>query len=226
MGTEGGVWARMRARRPSGETVLLLFTIAAVVLGIGIGAGVGSSNPEVKPSPSPCPRRRSEGVQLTPRQLAAIKFPGEIFMRMLKLLILPLMYQPSCSCLPNDAGLFENELPHQQPHVPRHADGGAHGVRERRTREGRKGEVLRLLATSYYVTTTFLAVLLGIILVLAIRPGDFGKDQHNFDQDSRGCPGTQSHSPNPASHELGLQEQRRGTPSWISSGTCSFLPVG
>ena len=60
------------------ENLLLLLTIVGVLSGIGLGVGLKfglNTNPT-----------------LNARNVAYLRFPGEIFLRMLKLLILPLMF--------------------------------------------------------------------------------------------------------------------------------------
>lgn len=71
-----------------------------------------------------------------------IGFPGELFMNMLKMLILPLIVASLICALAT-------------------LDSKATGKIGRRT-------------VLYYLTTTLLAVVLGIVLVVSIRPGDSG----------------------------------------------------
>lgn len=100
---------------------LLLSTVAAVVLGIVIGVLV---------------RGHSELSNLDKFYFA---FPGEILMRMLKLVILPLIIS---SMITGVAALDSNVS-------------GKIGLR----------------AVVYYFCTTIIAVILGIVLVVSIKPG-------------------------------------------------------
>ncbi|CAO2585101.1 Excitatory amino acid transporter 3, partial [Lemmus lemmus] len=100
---------------------LLLSTVAAVVLGIIIGVLV---------------REHSELSNLDKFYFA---FPGEILMRMLKLVILPLIIS---SMITGVAALDSNVS-------------GKIGLR----------------AVLYYFCTTIIAVILGIVLVVSIKPG-------------------------------------------------------
>ena len=101
--------------------MLLILTVVAVVLGVVLGLAIKPTNPS---------------------QLAQelISFPGEIFLRALKMLILPLIVFSLM------AGLGSLDI----------KVAGAIGIR----------------TLVYYGMTTFLAVVLGLILVLTIRPGD------------------------------------------------------
>lgn len=100
---------------------LLLSTVAAVVLGIVVGVLV---------------RGHSELSNLDKFYFA---FPGEILMRMLKLVILPLIIS---SMITGVAALDSNVS-------------GKIGLR----------------AVVYYFSTTVIAVILGIVLVVSIKPG-------------------------------------------------------
>lgn len=112
------------------KDLLLVFIITGVLVGFLIGALVNE------------PVQKSSN----PREIIMyISFPGEILMRLLKMVILPLIVSSLIVAL---AVL----------------DGKAAG------RLGRR-------ALIYYFTTTILAVILGIILVVSIRPGDGKGDQ-------------------------------------------------
>ncbi|XP_036289843.1 excitatory amino acid transporter 3 isoform X11 [Pipistrellus kuhlii] len=100
---------------------LLLSTVAAVVLGIGIGVLV------------------REYSKLSNLEKFYFAFPGEILMRMLKLVILPLIVS---SMITGVAALDSNVS-------------GKIGLR----------------AVAYYFCTTLIAVILGIVLVVTIKPG-------------------------------------------------------
>lgn len=110
-----------------GENLLLLLIMIGVFLGFLVGILVNKS---VQDSKDP-----------SPKELAMyISFPGEIFLRMLKLIILPLIVS---SIIVAVAVL----------------DSKSTGKLGRR-------------AIIYYMLTTVLAVVLGIILVSSIKPGD------------------------------------------------------
>ena len=101
--------------------MLLILTVVAVLLGLFLGLVIKPANPS---------------------QLAQelISFPGEIFLRALKMLILPLIVFSLI------AGLGSLDI----------KVAGAVGIR----------------TVLYYGSTTMLAVVLGLILVLTIRPGN------------------------------------------------------
>ena len=105
---------------------LIIFILIAVVLGIVVGISIN---------------KRVQELQEPEKSLTIglLGFPGELLMRMLKMLILPLIV---CSLIVGLAGLGQQ------------ASG----------RIGRR-------ALSYYLSTTLIAVLLGVILVLIIQPG-------------------------------------------------------
>ncbi|XP_060618257.2 excitatory amino acid transporter 3 [Anolis sagrei] len=100
---------------------LLISTVVAVVLGIGLGVGV------------------REYGKLSNLDKFYFAFPGEVLMRMLKLIILPLIIS---SMITGVAAL----------------DSGVSGK-------------IGLRAVVYYFVTTVLAVILGIVLVVTIKPG-------------------------------------------------------
>lgn len=105
------------------SNLLTILTIAGVVLGgvLGFCLRAGKDN-------------------WTERQIMYVNFLGDIFLRMLKALILPLILSSLVSAIANlDLSL--------------------------------SGKIAAR-AIIYYLTTTFLAVVLGIILVTLIRPGD------------------------------------------------------
>ncbi|CDW53847.1 excitatory amino acid transporter [Trichuris trichiura] len=109
------------------EQLLLLFTVLGCILGLSLGVGL---------------RKREH--PFTPRELMYLKFPGEIFLRMLQMLILPLIISTIVS-----------------------------SIAQLNTRTA--GE-LGMYTVIYYFTTTFLAVVEGIVLVMTIRPGDWSHD--------------------------------------------------
>ncbi|XP_043833999.1 excitatory amino acid transporter 3 isoform X2 [Dromiciops gliroides] len=100
---------------------LLLSTVVAVVLGIGVGVLV------------------REYSKLSNLDKFYFAFPGEILMRMLKLIILPLIIS---SMITGVAALDSNVS-------------GKIGLR----------------AVVYYFCTTVIAVILGVVLVVSIKPG-------------------------------------------------------
>eukprot|EP00794_Sanderia_malayensis_P007941 gene7941-8796_t len=108
------------------DNLLMILIIIAVILGFGIGIGINKSVQVMK-----------EPTRTT--TLVLLGFPGEILMRMLKMLILPLIVS---SLIVGLAALDQQA-------------------------SGRLG----LRAVCYYMGTTLLAVILGIILVLVINPG-------------------------------------------------------
>lgn len=103
------------------ENLLLFVTVLAVIVGLLAGFVI------------------RENFTLKPPQKAYFGFPGELFLRMLKFLILPLM---SSSLISGIAGLSKS-----------------------------KSSQIASRAFAYYMATTFLAALLGLILVISISPG-------------------------------------------------------
>ncbi|KAI7840620.1 hypothetical protein COHA_005642 [Chlorella ohadii] len=106
---------------------LLLWTLVGVLAGVALGAAL-------KPA------------ALGPQAIALIGFPGELMLRLLKMLVLPLV---SVSMV---AGVLSL----------RHQDDGGDGQRMRR---------LAHLTAAYYVGSTLLAILVGIFLVVVVHPG-------------------------------------------------------
>ncbi|KAK6165399.1 hypothetical protein SNE40_022332 [Patella caerulea] len=111
-----------RCLQNSKENLLLVLLFFGVFFGVGMGFFV-----------------RAVASPFTPRQIMYLMFPGEILMRMLKMLILPLIV---ASLIAGIAGLDAKTC-------------------------GRMG--LRTIA--YFATTTFMAVVLGIIMATSIQPG-------------------------------------------------------
>jgi len=111
---------------------LLIFIVIAVFLGLLIGLLINNSVQKLE--------EPSKG-----NALILIGFPGEILMRMLKMLILPLIMT---SLIVGLADLDQRS-------------------------SGRLGR----RAVLYYMFTTGVAVLLGIILVVSINPGSYGGDK-------------------------------------------------
>ena len=108
--------------------LLLVLIVIGVVIGFVIGALVNG------------PVNKIDDMEEKKTVLMLIGFPGELFMNMLKMLILPLIVASIICAL---AAL----------------DAKATG------RVGRR-------ALLYYIFTTILAVILGIVLVISIRPGN------------------------------------------------------
>ncbi|XP_054717974.1 excitatory amino acid transporter 3-like [Uloborus diversus] len=113
-----------------GHNLLTVATFMGVVIGIVLGFGMKSAKTWSK------------------REVMYVNFPGELFLNMLKSLILPLII----SSLVAATGCLDRRI------------AGKIGAR----------------AVAYYIATTVLAIILGIILVMAIKPGANG----DFDVDT------------------------------------------
>ncbi|XP_002124271.2 excitatory amino acid transporter 3-like [Ciona intestinalis] len=107
------------------KNALLLATVSGVVLGIVLGIAMREAN-------------------LSQLDIAYFSFPGDILLRMLKMMILPLIV---CSLITGVATLDQKA-------------------------SGKLGA----LAVTYYMTTTLIAVIIGIVLVVTINPGRAGKE--------------------------------------------------
>ena len=118
----GAVLRRLR------KDLLLVLLIVGVFIGFAVGAAVNEPVNAIKD-----PEKKATTIML-------IGFPGELFMNMLKLLILPLIVASMITALAT-------------------LDSKATGKIGRRT-------------VIYYLGTMLIAVLLGIVLVVAIRPGE------------------------------------------------------
>ena len=111
-----------KIKRGLKKNILLILLIVSMLLGIALGAGLRFVEPK-----------------FDNRQIMYLRFPGDMLMNMLKMLILPLIVSSLIS-----------------------------GLSSLDTRaSGRMG----LRAVVYYLTTTLVAVVLGIILTLTIQPG-------------------------------------------------------
>lgn len=108
------------------ENVLLVSTIGAVFMGFLIGMTL---------------RQTNEG-QLSSDTVALLGFPGDMFLRMLKMLILPLIIASVISALASLDSTVSGKV----------------GMR----------------ACGFYMTTTVVATITGIILVTLIHPGSVG----------------------------------------------------
>lgn len=118
----GAVWRRLR------QDLLLVLIIVGVIIGFIIGAVVNTPVNNIR-----SPEWKATAIML-------IGFPGQLFMNMLKLLILPLIVASLITALAT-------------------LDSKATGKIGRRT-------------VIYYLATMLIAVLIGIILVVSIRPGE------------------------------------------------------
>ena len=113
---------KSKIRKQFKENLLLFFTVFSVVVGIILGFSIRTY------------------AKFKPNHKQLFGFPGELFLRMLKFLILPLI---SSSLISGIASL------------------GAH-----------KASNIASKTFIYYFSTTFLAVILGIVLVILIKPGE------------------------------------------------------
>uniref|UniRef100_A0A914WP40 Amino acid transporter n=1 Tax=Plectus sambesii TaxID=2011161 RepID=A0A914WP40_9BILA len=128
------------------ENLLLIMTIVGVLSGIGLGIGLKFG--------------MDRTPTLSPREVAYLRFPGEIFLRMLKMLILPLI----TSSLINSLASLDSET------------------------AGRMG----LVATIYYMSTTLIAVITGIVLVVIIKPGSYAETiKTGSSEGGESCKGTE-----------------------------------
>lgn len=110
------------------SNLLLVLIVIGVVIGFVIGALVND------------PVNKIDDMEDKKTVIMLIGFAGELFMNMLKMLILPLIVASLICALAS-------------------LDAKATG------RVGRR-------ALIYYISTTILAVILGIVLVVSIQPGD------------------------------------------------------
>lgn len=122
------------------QNLLTILMFLSVIAGIGLGLGL---------------RKLDIWNQ---RNVMYISFPGELFLRMLRCLILPLIV----SSLISAVGSLDTKL------------SGKIGVR----------------AVVYYLATTLLAIILGIILVVIIRPGKGGNDSTMGKENVKAKPST------------------------------------
>ncbi|KAL9964480.1 hypothetical protein ACROYT_G028126 [Oculina patagonica] len=134
----GAVLRRLR------KDLLLVLIILGVIIGFIVGASVNESVNAIKD-----PEKKATAIML-------IGFPGELFMSMLKLLILPLIVASLVTALAT-------------------LDSKATGRIGRRT-------------VLYYLGTMLIAVLIGIILVVAIRPGERSRPDNQGDVKSLARP--------------------------------------
>ncbi|KAL3868596.1 hypothetical protein ACJMK2_041397 [Sinanodonta woodiana] len=117
------------------NNLLIILIVTGVSIGIALGLGLRTD-----PAWTPIEKRK----------IFYLRFPGDILMSMLKMLILPLIISSIITSL---GGLDLRSS-------------GKMGVR----------------TIIYFLTTTFAAVVLGIILVLAIQPGHRGKSKNEIER--------------------------------------------
>uniref|UniRef100_A0A3B5QF89 Amino acid transporter n=1 Tax=Xiphophorus maculatus TaxID=8083 RepID=A0A3B5QF89_XIPMA len=113
------------------KNAFVLFTVGAVVVGIILGFAL-------------------RPYRMSYREVKYFSFPGEVLMRMLQMLVLPLLVS---SLITGMAALDSKAS-------------GKMGMR----------------AVIYYMTTTIIAVFVGIIIVLIIHPGKGSKDEFGKQQ--------------------------------------------
>ncbi|XP_041912786.1 excitatory amino acid transporter 4 isoform X1 [Alosa sapidissima] len=107
------------------RNAFVLFTVAAVALGVMLGFSL-------------------RPYKLSIREIKYFSFPGELLMRMLQMLVLPLII----SSLVTGISSLDSKA------------SGKMGMR----------------AVVYYMVTTFIAVFIGIVMVIIIRPGKGSRD--------------------------------------------------
>ncbi|OXA52781.1 excitatory amino acid transporter 3 [Folsomia candida] len=126
----------MKGSKVLRENLLAILTMAGVGAGVALGFGL-----------------RARESPWSPRDVLYVKYVGELFLRMLKALILPLIV----SSLVAAVGSLDLSLSRKI------------GIR----------------AIVYYMVTTIMAVVLGIILVTSIRPGRSGPPDDVVDVQAR-----------------------------------------
>ncbi len=118
------------------KNALTFATILGVVMGILLGVAL-----------------KSRVAPYSKREAMYVGFPGELFLRALKGVIIPLIVSSIICAI----GGMDMRL------------------------SGRIGG----LAICYYLSTSFLAIILGVILVLSIRPGDVGEGEDDDIKDEK-----------------------------------------
>ncbi|XP_036382563.1 solute carrier family 1 member 3a [Megalops cyprinoides] len=113
------------------RNAFVIFTIAAVVIGIMLGFAL-------------------RPYKMSYREVKYFSFPGELLMRMLQMLVLPLLVS---SLITGMAAL-----------------------------DSRASGKMGMRAVVYYMTTTVIAVFIGIIMVLIIHPGKGSKEEFTRQQ--------------------------------------------
>uniref|UniRef100_A0AAZ3R9V2 Amino acid transporter n=1 Tax=Oncorhynchus tshawytscha TaxID=74940 RepID=A0AAZ3R9V2_ONCTS len=122
------VWGRVK--NVCAQNGLLILSVLAVVIGCMMGFHL-------------------RGKQLSDQEVKYFQFPGELLMRMLKMLILPLVVSSLMSGL---AAL-----------------------------DAKCSSRLGIMTVSYYLWTTFVAVVVGILMVTIIHPGGAAQKEDNED---------------------------------------------
>lgn len=120
------------------DNLLTILTVSGVIAGVAVGFIV----------------RAASSDKWTEREVSYIYFLGDIFLRMLKCLILPLII----STLISAVGSLDLKL------------SGKIGSR----------------AVAYYLLTTIMAVILGIIIVMVVQPGKRASETENNEQGHEG----------------------------------------
>ncbi|XP_070563602.1 excitatory amino acid transporter 3-like [Ptychodera flava] len=123
-GTHRTCWQRFRAW-VTADKILVTLLLFSVLLGFLLGFTIGNQ------------------VDLTDEEIDYIRFPGDLFMGMLKMMVIP----PITSSLVASLASLDKKV------------------------SGKLG----LYAVIYYLCTTVTAVIIGIIMVMAIQPGNHGK---------------------------------------------------
>nr|CAD7425217.1 unnamed protein product [Timema monikensis] len=124
------------------QNLLLVLTIASVLVGVAVGF-------------------LGRLARLSDGSIMLVSFPGEILMRLLKMFILPLIISSLVS------GTITLPIPSSSYVTPLRTD--CKGMAQLDARcSGRMG----MRALIYYITTTVLAAIVGILMVLMIHPGD------------------------------------------------------
>uniref|UniRef100_A0A4W5RBF3 Amino acid transporter n=1 Tax=Hucho hucho TaxID=62062 RepID=A0A4W5RBF3_9TELE len=124
------VEVRGRVKNVCAQNGLLILSVLAVVIGCMMGFHL-------------------RGKQLSDQEVKYFQFPGELLMRMLKMLILPLVVSSLMSGL---AAL-----------------------------DAKCSSRLGIMTVSYYLWTTFVAVVVGILMVTIIHPGGAAQKEDNED---------------------------------------------
>lgn len=128
---------KMKMNKHVKEHLLTILTVGAVVAGLVVGSIVRATGLE------------GDSDKFRPRTVMYVNFLGDLFLRILKSLILPLII----SSLVSAVGSLDISL----------------------------SKRIGIRAIAYYMLTTVMAVILGLILVLTIRPGGDGLGDENRD---------------------------------------------
>lgn len=120
------------------NNIFLVILLLGILTGVAMGIGIRATYPEFGKDA---------------RNVMYLEFPGQLFLRMLKMMIIPLIVSSLISGMAAIPGKAAGRL------------GG--------------------LAVLYYMATTFLAVLLGILLVSTIQPGNRAVDRSISEEKDR-----------------------------------------